>query len=246
MLGAERTKGLIIIAMGKSASPPCANGSYFRLDREVPYLRLHHVPVFVRDQDRSLRFYLDQLGFRLVIDYHFGQQGRFVLVGPPDGAALLALIAPKPESEEYKLIGRSGQAVFVTEDVTAKFQAWREGGVRFRHPPQTGTWGGTFTSFLDVDGNSFVLAGWDDLTREIEGRRRAIAEKLESERRAAQELEIAKQVQARLCPQTSARLKTLDYAGICLQAREVGGVLFDFLVLRSAALWLWIMDNSVT
>jgi Glyoxalase/Bleomycin resistance protein/Dioxygenase superfamily len=28
------------------------------------FLRLHHVPIFVRDQDRSLRFYLDQLGFR--------------------------------------------------------------------------------------------------------------------------------------------------------------------------------------
>ena len=71
-------------------------------------------------------------------------------------------------------------------------------GVRFRHPPQSGAWGGTFTSFEDEDGNSFVLAEWDDLTREIEGRRRAIAEKLESsEHRAAQELEIAKQVQAR-------------------------------------------------
>jgi len=95
--------------MGKSASPPWANGSSVRLDREDPYLRLHHVPIFVRDQDRSLRFYLDQLGFSLVIDYQFGQHGRFVLVAPPDGSALLALIAPKPESEEYKLIGRAGQ-----------------------------------------------------------------------------------------------------------------------------------------
>src|SRR5260370_22843983 len=197
-------------------------------DREDPYLRLHHVPVFVRDQDPSLRFYLDQLGFSLEIDYHFGQHGRFVLVAPPDGAALLALIAPKPESEEYKLIGRPGQAVFVTEDITAKFHAWHEAGVRFRHPPQTGTWGGTFTSFEDVDGNSLVLAGWDDLTREIEGRRRAIADKLESERRAAQELEIAKQVQARLFPQTLPPVKTLDYAGTCIQTRQFGGDYYHF------------------
>ena len=230
--------------MGKPASPPWADGSWFGLDRKDPYLRLHHVPVFVRDQDRSLRFYLDQLGFSLVIDYNFGQQGRFVLVAPPDGAALLALIAPKPESEEYKLIGRPGQAVFVTEDITAKFRAWREAGVRFRHPPQSGDWGGTFTSFEDEDGNSFVLAGWDDLSREIEGRRRAIAEKLESEHRAAQELEIAKQVQARLFPQTAARLKTLDYAGMCLQAREVGGDYYDFLSLGRERLGLVIGDIS--
>src|SRR3954447_26873705 len=102
--------------MGQSPSPPWANGSPFRLDQQAPYLRLHHVNIFVRDQDRSLRFYLDQLGFILVIDYRYGERGRFVLVAPPDGTALLALLAPKPESEEYKLIGQSRQAVFVTED----------------------------------------------------------------------------------------------------------------------------------
>ena len=29
-----------------------------------PILRIHCIKVFVRDQERSLRFYLDQLGFR--------------------------------------------------------------------------------------------------------------------------------------------------------------------------------------
>jgi catechol 2,3-dioxygenase-like lactoylglutathione lyase family enzyme len=207
-----------------------------------PHLRLHHVPIFVRDQERSLRFYLDQLGFRLVIDYRYGERGRFVLVAPPDGATLLALIAPKPDSAEYRLIGRSGQAVFVTEDVTSKFKAWRERGVRFHHPPQTGTWGGIFTSFEDVDRNSFILAGWDDLTREIEARRRAAAEKLESERRAAQEIEIAEQVQARLFPQTLPSLRTLEYAGICIQARQVGGDYYDFLDLGRKRLGLVIGD----
>src|SRR5215472_17487528 len=119
--------------MGNSPSAAFANDSPLRPEREDPYLRLHHVPIFVRDQDRSLQFYLDQLGFNLIVDYSFGQQGRFVLVSPPDGTALLALIAPRPESPDYKLIGRPGQAVFVTEDVMAKFQAWRARGVRFRH-----------------------------------------------------------------------------------------------------------------
>src|ERR1700693_943563 len=176
--------------MGDSPSQPTADGPGFHLDREAPYLRLHHVTIFVRDQDRSLRFYVDQLGFSLVIDYHFGEHGRFVLIAPPDGTALLALVAPKPESEEYKLIGQSGYdgwAVFVTEDVTAKFHAWRERGVHFRHPPETASWGGMFAAFEDLDGNSFTLVGWDDLSREVEAQRRAIAENLESERRAAQE-----------------------------------------------------------
>jgi serine phosphatase RsbU (regulator of sigma subunit)/predicted enzyme related to lactoylglutathione lyase len=214
------------------------------VNRQEPYLRLHHVPVFVRDQDRSLRFYVDQLGFRLEIDYHFGEHGRFVLVAPPAGKALLALIAPKPGSQEFGLIGRSGQAVFVTEDVQRKFEAWRDRGVPFQHPPQSGAWGGIFTEFQDPDGNSFVLAGWDDLTREIEARRQEAAEKLESERLAAQELQIAKEVQARLFPQTAPSFEGLDYAGMCIPARAVGGDYYDFLNLGRSRLGLVIGDIS--
>jgi len=210
----------------------------------TPYLRLHHVPVFVRDQDRSLGFYVDRLGFNVVIDFRVSSRGRFVLVAPPDGSALLALLAPQPESPEYQLIGRSGQAVFVAEDVVAQFHVWRERGVRFKHPPETAAWGGTFTSFEDIDGNAFSLVGWDDMTRQIEAGRREAVEKLESEKRAAQELEIAKRVQARLFPQTTPAVRTLSYAGACIQAREVGGDYYDFLELGRQRLGLVIGDIS--
>jgi serine phosphatase RsbU (regulator of sigma subunit) len=103
-------------------------------------------------------------------------------------------------------------------------------------------WGGVFTSFRDVDGNSFALIGFDVVTRQVEAQRRAIADKLESERRAAQELEIAKQVQARLFPQTLPPVKTLDYAGTCIQARQVGGDYYDFLDLGRERLGLVIGD----
>jgi phosphoserine phosphatase RsbU/P len=231
--------------MGRPGSSDWADQVPSGRNGQEPYLRLHHVPIFVRDQDRSLHFYLEQLGFSLVIDYDHGEHGRFILVSPPDGTALLALIGPKPESEEYKLIGHSAHcAVFVTEDVTAKFHTWLERGVRFRHPPRASTWGGIVASFEDLDGNSFVLAGWDDLTREIETQRRTLAEKLESDRRALRELEIAKQVQARLFPQTTPPLKTLEYTGICIQAREVGGDYYDFLNLGEQRLGLVIGDVS--
>ncbi len=80
------------------------------------------------------------------------------------------------------------------------------------------------------------------MTLRIEARRRAMAEKAESERRAAQELEIAKQVQARLFPQTAPPLRTLEYAGVCVQAREVGGDYYDFLNLGPQRLGLVIGD----
>jgi serine phosphatase RsbU (regulator of sigma subunit)/predicted enzyme related to lactoylglutathione lyase len=226
--------------MGTSPSPP----EVIRLDRQDPYLRILCVNVFVRDQDKSLHFYVDQLGFRLVLDESYESGARWVGVAPPDGHTVLGLITPKRKSEEYKLIGRCRHAVLVTEDVVAKYDEWGKRGVRFHHPPQTTLWGGIFTRFDDLDGNSFSIVGRDDFVREIEAERRAAAEKLEAERRTAQELAIAKQVQARLFPQTLPKLETLEYAGFCMQAREVGGDYYDFLNLGKARFGLVIGDTS--
>src|SRR5213080_4690120 len=228
--------------MSSSPSGDSLDPGALRLDRHDPYLRVLCVNIFVRDQDRSLRFYVDQLGFGLVIDESYESGGRWVAVAPPDGNTVLALITPKRNSAESKLIGRCRHTVLVTEDVMAKFDEWRRHGVRFHHPPQTTLWGGIFTRFDDLDGNSFALVGRDDFVREIEAQRRAAAEKLEAERRIAQELEIAKQVQARLFPQTQPPLKTLDYAGICHQARAVGGDYYDFLDLGRERLGLVVGD----
>jgi len=208
-----------------------------------PYLRIFKSNVFVRDHDRSLQFYVDQLGFSVLADARF-EFGRWVAIAPPDGSTILALTAPKRGSENYKLIGRNTHIGFIAEDINATYELWRSRGVRFDNPPQAQLWGGSFARFMDVDGNSFELIGSDEMSREIESQRRAAAEKQEAERRAAQELEIAKQVQARLFPQTLPLMKTLDYAGVCIQARHVGGDYYDFLTLGPERLGLLIGDIS--
>jgi len=245
--------------MGTLASAP----------RQDLHLRLHCVNIFVRDQDRSLRFYLDQLGFHLALDARLQSGDRWVAVAPPDGSAILSLVVPKPNSQEYKLIGRSTQVVFVTEDVASKFQEWSKRGVRFQSTPRlrrikydhkaqaapsnvssmllgegAPIWGGVFARFRDIDGNTFSLVSFDEVTHALEAQRRAIAEKLEFERRLAQELEIAKQVQAQLFPQTLPPLRTLEYAGTCIQARKVGGDYYDFLDLGQERLGFVIGDIS--
>src|SRR5262249_53207037 len=111
-------------------------------------------------------------------------------------------------------------------------------------PKERPVWGGMFTRFEDIDGNSFALVGYDEVNRTIEAERRSAAQKLESERRAAQELEIAKQVQARLFPQRLPAMQTLDCAGACLQARQVGGDYYDFLDLGRGRFGLVIGDMS--
>src|SRR5262249_54934129 len=240
--------------MGSSFARNWADRSTFRLDRQDPHLRIHCLTVFVRDQDRSLQFYRDQLGFGVMFDVRHesvspgrpgtGPGDRWLGVAPPDGSTFLLLITPEPDSEDYKRIGRSSQVVFATEDVAAKFRDWSERGVRFRHPLRQQPSRAMSTICDDPDGHGLVLAVFDDLTRGVETGRRAAAEKLESERRAAQELEIAKQVQARLFPQVLPPVRTLDYRGVCIQARQVGGDYYDFLDLGRGRLGLVIGDIS--
>jgi serine phosphatase RsbU (regulator of sigma subunit)/predicted enzyme related to lactoylglutathione lyase len=210
--------------------------------QQSQYLRILYSTVFIRDHDRSLEFYVDQLGFKVVADARLEFGNRWVAVAPPDGSAVLALIAPKRGSENYKHIGCPTQVAFIAEDINATFELWRDRGVKFLSLPQKTLFGGTSATFADIDGNTFQLLASDVLSREIEAQRNALNERLETERRAAQELEIAKQVQARLFPQTLPRLKTLDYAGICIQARHVGGDYYDFLDLGRDRLALVVGD----
>ncbi len=243
--------------------------SPIRLDRQNPYLRLQSVTIFVRDLDRSVDFFVNKLGFQLVFDARI-QSGRpYVAVAPPDGTANLTMVSPESTSEQFKLIGRPTQIAFITEDVLSKFREWSGRGVSFQQTPRlkrlkhgaptrptpdkesssstaepAPIWGGVFARFRDPDGNTFSLVSFDEVTHEIEAQRRAFAEKLESERRAAQELEIAKQVQARLFPQTVPPLHTLEFVGFCLPARHVGGDYYDFLQLGPDRLGLVIGDIS--
>lgn len=69
-----------------------------------------------------------------------------------------------------------------------------------------------------------------------------MVERLEVERRASYEMEIAQQVQSRLFPQVMPRLRTLEYAGGCRQARAVGGDYFDFLDLAPGRVALVLAD----
>ncbi len=213
------------------------------LGQQSHYLRIFKSNVFVRDHERSIKFYVDQLGFSVVADARF-EFGRWVAVAPPDGNAILALLAPKRGSANYKLIGQPTQIAFIAEDIYATYRLWLSRGVQFQHPPQSQLWGGTFAVFCDIDGNTFDLIGSDEMSKEIEAQRRAAAEKLEQERRTAQELAIAKQVQARLFPQNLPALATLDYAGVCTQARQVGGDYYDFFALGRDKVGLFIGDIS--
>src|SRR5215469_13274642 len=220
-----------------------------------PFLRLNFATLWVRDQERSRRFFAETLNFEVIVDLQTPEGERWILVAPPaagwlpgsSGGGLpgMALVVPPEGSAERQRIGQNTGLSFLTEDVRGLYGEWSRRGVRFPLPPMEPSWGSgqaRYAVFEDVDGNSFSLIEFDEATRTLEAERRAQAARLEAERQATHDLAIAKQVQTRLFPQRQPLIRTLVYAGICHPARTVGGDYYDFLDLGSRRLGLVLAD----
>jgi phosphoserine phosphatase RsbU/P len=220
-----------------------------------PFMRLNFVTLWVRDQERSRRFFIEKLTFEAIVDVQTPEGGRWIVVAPPAagwltgtaGAGLpgIALVVPPEESPEHRRIGQNTGFSFLTEDVRRMYEEWSRRGVHFSLPPMEPSWGSgqaRYAVFEDVDGNSFSLIEFDEATRTLEAERRAQAAKLQAERQATHDLAIAKQVQARLFPQRQPLFRTLVYAGTCHPARTVGGDYYDFLDLGNRKLGLVVAD----
>src|SRR5215470_13287884 len=220
-----------------------------------PFLRLNFVTLWVRDQERSRRFFVEKLDFETIVDVDVPKVGRWIVVAPTSvgwlpgvsGTSLpgIALVVPAEGSLEHRRIGQNTGFSFLTEDVRGLFQEWSRRGVRFPLPPMEPSWSNgetRYAVFEDVEGNSFSVIEFDEATRTLEAERRAHAARLEAERQAAHELAIAKEVQSRLFPQRQPLMRTLAYAGICRPARTVGGDYYDFLDLGKRRLGLVLAD----
>jgi len=224
-------------------------GDWFRYSRAEesgqPFLRLHLVHIAVRDHDRSVQFYRDQLGFRVAVDAKLSSGERWIVVIPPDGSAGLALVKVSENSPAHVPMGTLSGITFITENIIAQYEEWSRRNVHFTQPPLSPVWGAgqaRFAVFEDIDGNKFMLLEFDEATRALDAERRAAAEKKDAERRTAYDVTIAKEVQSRLLPQRLPPLKTLSYAGICIPARGVGGDYYDYLDFGGGRLGLVVGD----
>jgi len=117
---------------------------------------------------------------------------------------------------------------------------------------------------LDAQGNAtpvVVMTAWGSVDLAVEAMRRGacdfiqkpwdnerviavVRKQAQSERRRKSELEIAANVQQKLFPHQVHRLRTVDYAGHCVAAREVGGDYYDFLETGGESLAFVLGDVS--
>ncbi len=89
-----------------------------------------------------------------------------------------------------------------------------------------------------------LVAGQAALALENLSLAEQMADRIEADRRQAHEVAIAQEVQQKLLPQRKPPLRTLDYAGACIQARVVGGDYYDFLDLGPGRVGFVLADIS--
>jgi catechol 2,3-dioxygenase-like lactoylglutathione lyase family enzyme len=123
-------------------------------------MRLTVFTLFVNDQDRALRFYVDRLGFIMSEDKRLGDY-RWLLVSAPqsqDGVAINLELARTPDQQA--LVGKQGggKPVFAlaTDNCDRDFRALQARGVAFDGEPRTMPYG-TGVTLNDLYGNKIYL-----------------------------------------------------------------------------------------
>jgi sigma-B regulation protein RsbU (phosphoserine phosphatase) len=174
------------------------------------------------------------------------------------------------EALRLLLKGQGWQAV-TADSPRALLETVRGGGfdliltdLNYTRDTTSGQEGMDLLASLEQQGNAVpvvVMTAWGNVDLAVEAMRRGacdfvqkpwdnnrllatIRKQAEPGRRRKSELEIAANVQQKLFPRKQHRLESLDYAGHCMPAREVGGDYYDFLEMPNSTIGFVLGDVS--
>jgi lactoylglutathione lyase len=116
--------------------------------------RLNTVTVYVSDQQKSLDFYVDKLGFEKRADRDMGPAGRWIEVCPP-GADTGLVLARGDAFEKQDRVGSSADLIFQTGDVYVAHKTLLARDVPVTDP-QVQAWGTSFVA-TDPDGLDVLI-----------------------------------------------------------------------------------------
>lgn len=116
--------------------------------------QLGRVIIPVSDQDKSLEFYTDKLGFEVRADVAFGEGDRWIEVAPPGSGAAIAIMPPRPGETPNNT---QTCVVFTTEELDAAHEALKERGVDVDEPMGGEGPVPRMFFFRDLDKNNLLL-----------------------------------------------------------------------------------------
>ena len=115
---------------------------------------LKFVSIPVHNQDASLKFFTEKLGFKVATDQPFNEKQRWIELMIPGADTGLVLFTP--DGHESR-VGDFQPLSFWCDDVFATAKVMKSKGVEFEADTKKESWG-TSAIFKDVDGNKFVLS----------------------------------------------------------------------------------------
>lgn len=112
------------------------------------------VTITVSDQQRSLAFYTEKLGFEVATNQPFGEKNRWIELRTPAGDTRIVIFPPFDENQRP---GGFSNITFLSDDVEATYKLYADRGVEFVQEPKKEDWG-TSAMFKDPDENIFLIS----------------------------------------------------------------------------------------
>jgi lactoylglutathione lyase len=111
------------------------------------------VALYVADQQRSVDFYVDKLGFEKVTDAEMAPGARWIEVAPPGAQTCFTIC----EAAYYETVpGKSGGQTLTCDDLDKTYEELKTKGVEVTEPA-TETWARWF-KITDPDGHEFAVS----------------------------------------------------------------------------------------
>ena len=116
--------------------------------------QIGRVIIPVGDQDRSLEFYTEKLGFEVRADIPFGEGDRWLEVAPPGSSAAVAIMPPRPGETPNNT---QTCVAFTTDDLDSAHAELKERGVDVDEPMGGEGPVPRMFFFRDLDRNNLLL-----------------------------------------------------------------------------------------